>query len=309
MKSRAELVIAARDSITRGSKSFRAASRLFGRTTRQRAWLLYAWCRRCDDMADGQDHGHALQPVADPMARLAEIRRLTELALAGQPTGDPAFDALGVVVAECGIPHELPRDLVRGFALDAAGFTPRHADDLYRYCYHVAGVVGLMMAMVMGVPADDGDTLDRACDLGIAFQLANIARDLNEDDAAGRCYLPDDWLAELDVPPGETMRPHWRGRVAVLARRLADRAHAHEVAARGGVRRLAYRDAWAVLAAARIYGGIAREVAARGSHAWDRRVVIPRGRKLGWILAAAVEALGRKRLRPASRNGLWTRPS
>ena len=308
MTPRAELVAAARDSITRGSKSFRAASRLFGRETRERAWLLYAWCRRCDDMADGQDHGHGAQPVDDPMARLAAIRRMTEAALAGQPTGDPAFDALGVVAAECGIPPELPRDLVRGFALDAAGFTPRHADDLYRYCYHVAGVVGVMMAMVMGVPADDEDTLDRACDLGIAFQLANIARDLNEDDAAGRCYLPDEWLVEVDVPPGETMRPPWRGRIAVLARRLADRAAAHEAAARGGVRGLGYRDAWAVLAAARIYGGIAREVAARGERAWDHRVVIPRARKLGWMAMAAVEAAGRRRIRPASRAGLWTRP-
>jgi phytoene synthase len=305
---RAQLVAAARDSIVKGSRSFRAASRLFGPATRERAWLLYAWCRRCDDMADGQDHGHALRPVADPMARLAEIRRLTEAALAGRPTGDPAFDALGVVVAECGIPHEWPRDLVRGFALDAAGFTPRHADDLYRYCYHVAGVVGLMMATVMGVRADEEDMLDRACDLGIAFQLANIARDLNEDDAAGRCYLPDDWLAELDVPPGETMRPAWRKRIAVLARRLADRAAAHEAAGRGGARRLGFRDAWAVLAAARIYGGIAREVAARGVHAWDRRVVVPRWRKLGWIAAAALDALTRRRIRPAGRDGLWTRP-
>lgn len=308
MTDRAALVAAARDSITRGSKSFRAASRLFGRETRERAWLLYAWCRRCDDMADGQDHGHGMRTVDNPMARLATIRRLTEEALAGRPTGDPAFDALGVVVTECGIPHDLPRDLVRGFALDAAGFTPRHADDLYRYCYHVAGAVGVMMAMVMGIPAADDDALDRACDLGIAFQLANIARDINEDDAAGRCYLPDDWLAEVDVPPGETMRPPWRGRIALLARRLADRAAAHEEAARGGVRRLGFRDAWAVLAAARIYGGIAREVAARGEQAWDRRVVVPRARKLGWMATAALEAAARRRIRKVSREGLWTRP-
>ena len=57
---------------------------------------------------------------------------------------------------------------------------------LWRYCYHVAGAVGVMMAVVMGVARDDGETLDRACDLGIAFQLANIARDIGEDDAAER---------------------------------------------------------------------------------------------------------------------------
>ena len=68
MSDRAALVAYARDSIARGSKSFAAASKLFDRTTRERVWLLYAWCRKCDDMADGQDHGGTLSAVADPQA-------------------------------------------------------------------------------------------------------------------------------------------------------------------------------------------------------------------------------------------------
>lgn len=305
---RAELVASARDSIARGSKSFRTASRLFDPVTRERAWLLYAWCRRCDDLADGQDHGQGRQIVDDPMSRLELIRDLTEQALRREPTGDPAFDALALVVAECAIPHELPRDLVRGFALDAAEFQPRHETDLYRYCYHVAGVVGVMMAILMGVSPEDEATLDRACDLGIAFQLANIARDISEDDAAGRCYLPADWLAEMDVPPGETLRPRYRPRLAVLARRLADRAAAYEASARTGAAALPFRSAWAVLSAAGIYGDIAREVAARGEHAWDRRVVVSKAAKLGWICRAFWQAAIRRRLPQVSRQGLWKRP-
>lgn len=305
---RAALVAAARDSISKGSKSFRTASRLFDRATRERAWLLYAWCRRCDDLADGQDHGQGRQSVDDPMARLQLIRDLTEQALRGEPTCDPAFDALALVVAECAIPHELPRDLVRGFALDAAEFQPRHEADLYRYCYHVAGVVGVMMAILMGVPPEDEATLDRACDLGIAFQLANIARDISEDDAAGRCYLPADWLAEMDIPPGETMRPLYRRRLAVIAGRLARRAAAYEASARSGAAALPFRSAWAVLSAAGIYGDIAREVAARGEHAWDQRVVVSKAAKLGWIAKAWGQALWRKRSAPVSRDGLWMRP-
>ena len=73
-----------------------------------------------------------------------------------------------------------------------------------RYCYHVAGVVGCMMAVVMGVSPDDDATLDRACDLGLAFQLANIMRDVEEDDRAGRCYLPLEWLAEWTFRQGST---------------------------------------------------------------------------------------------------------
>ena len=101
---RSQLVAAAHTSIRRGSRSFAAASRLFDRETRERAWLLYAWCRACDDIADEQDHGHASAPKArlGPAARLATIRALTDLAMAGKSTGNPAFDALGVLMRELG---------------------------------------------------------------------------------------------------------------------------------------------------------------------------------------------------------------
>jgi 15-cis-phytoene synthase len=275
--NRAALVGAARESIAKGSKSFALASRLFAPDVRERAWLLYSWCRKCDDIADGQDHGGAMSVVADPQERLAFIREMTDRALAGETTGDPAFDALGLVAAECGVPHEWPRDLVQGFAMDAGGFSPKTEADLLLYCYHVAGVVGLMMAVVMGVSPDDKETLTRANDLGFAFQLANIARDIAEDEAAGRCYLPADWL--------ETQSR------AQIAQRLAAMAGGYEASARIGAQRLSFRSRWAVLAAAGIYGDIAREVARRGERAWDDRVFTSKAGKLASVAKALVQAL------------------
>ena len=179
----------------------------------------------------------------------------------------------------------MPRDLIAGFALDAAGWRPQSEDDLYRYCYHVAGVVGCMMALAMGVAPDDGDTLDRACDLGLAFQLANIARDVAEDARAGRCYLPQDWLDEAGIPPGDLAAGEHRGKLAHIAARLAERAAAYEASARFGTPALAFRSAWAVLAAADIYGAIARHVAALGPGAWDRRVTTSGLAKGGMIVS------------------------
>jgi 15-cis-phytoene synthase len=86
---RAALVDFARISIARGSKSFALASRLFDYTTRERAWLLYSWCRKCDDIADGQDHGGVLSVVDNPAERLAILKTMTARALAGEETGDP----------------------------------------------------------------------------------------------------------------------------------------------------------------------------------------------------------------------------
>ncbi len=285
---RAALVAHARDSIARGSKSFALASRLFDRVTRERVWLLYAWCRACDDIADGQDHGGALSQVSDAPDRLATIRERTALAFAGKHTGAPAFDALGLVARETGLTPAMAHDVIGGFALDAADWSPRSEADLLRYCFHVAGAVGVMMAVVMGIAPDDGDplaqdTLNRACDLGIAFQLGNIARDVHEDARAGRCYLPAEWLAEADVPPGELLKPHFRHVRAGLIDRLAALAARYEASARVGAARLPWRCRWAVLSAAGIYGGITREAAARGAAAWDARVVTTRGEKLGHV--------------------------
>ena len=290
--SRAELVAAARQSIALGSKSFAAASLLFDAATRERAHLLYAWCRRCDDIADGQEHGGALaQDDGAAVERVAQIRTITHRALSGEHTGDMAFDALGQVAAESGLTREMADDVIDGFALDAAGWQPRSEGDLLRYCYHVAGAVGVMMAKVMGVAADDADTLDRACDLGLAFQLNNIARDISEDDAGGRCYLPDEWLAEADIPPGQHMSPAFRAQLVLLAKRLVDMAELHEAAARLGAARLAFRHRWAVLAAANIYGAIGREVRDRGTAAWDHRVHTSTLAKLGHLATALAQAL------------------
>jgi 15-cis-phytoene synthase len=307
LPSRDAIVATAAETIAEGSKSFGAASKLFDRKTRERAWLLYAWCRACDDLADGQELGHELTRVDDPAARLAEIRARTEAVLRGEWVGDPSFDGLRFVVAEARIPPARLWDVVEGFALDAAGWRPRTEADLLRYCYHVAGAVGCLMALVMSVPPEDEGTLDRACDLGLAFQLANIARDLAEDAAGGRRYLPSDWLDELGVPADDYAAPAYRPQLAVLARRLTDLAARYEASARVGAAQLSFRSAWAVLAAAGIYGDIGREVAARGPAAWDGRVSTSKAAKLAWIARAFGQARTRHRLHGARDPDLWTR--
>ncbi|MCU6454426.1 phytoene/squalene synthase family protein [Sphingomonas sp. A2-49] len=307
--SRDAIVGTAHESIARGSKSFAAASLLFDRTTRERAWLLYAWCRACDDIADGQDHGHTMSVVEDAPERIAAMATLTDAALAGRVIGLPAFDALRLVAAETRLPARFAHDLIQGFRLDAEGWRPRTEADLFTYCYHVAGVVGCMMAVVMGVSPDDAAVLDRACDLGMAFQLANIARDVGEDAAAGRCYLPTDWLADTGIAADAVMAPANRPALATLARRLTTRAAAFEASARMGTRALSLRSAWAVLAAAEIYGAIGRKVADRGERAWDARVTTSALDKLRFIARARAGARRRATEPEVPRDpDLWTRP-
>ncbi|MCA1652869.1 MAG: phytoene/squalene synthase family protein [Sphingomicrobium sp.] len=293
--------------IAEGSKSFRFASQIFDRATRERSWLLYAWCRACDDVTDGQTLGHGAVTPLDPAERIAFLRDKTDAALAGRTTGLAAFDAFACVAAECAIPANLAADHLEGFARDASGWTPATEEELLSYCYQVAGAVGVMMAHVMGVRNEDRDTLDRAADLGIAFQLANIARDIVEDARVGRRYLPDTWLTEENLVDADLMSDASRPALARIARRLGTFAVRYRRSSRIGAARLPFRSRWAVLSAARIYGAVAERAVALGERAWDERISIPRRDKFLLVLAALGDALMRPR--HVSREGLWTRPS
>jgi phytoene synthase len=286
--TREELVAAAGETIRVGSRSFYMASLLFDRATRERAWLLYCWCRHCDDLCDGQSLGLG---SSAPSGSTAEAEVLTCRVLAGDVTLQLPFDALGAVLRERPIPHNYIFDHLQGFALDTQGWRPRDEVELLAYCYHVAGSVGCMMAVVMGVEPEDEQTRSAASDLGIAFQLANIARDIREDRDAGRCYLPASWLAEAGLDAVDPLRRDRREHLVILVQRLVELAARFERSARAGVPKLPFRARWAVLAAARIYGTIGRRVAALGPSAWDRRVVVPRRRKLAYLLPSLAESV------------------
>ncbi|MET3717805.1 phytoene/squalene synthase family protein [Pseudomonas sp. PvP001] len=299
----------AEQSIAVGSKSFAAAAKLFDERTRRSAVMLYAWCRHCDDVIDGQQAGHDAVSITPQEAqrRLALLQAQTHAVYAGVPASEPAFAAFAEVVREHDIPEHNALEHLAGFEMDVLDRRYHTQDDTLQYCYHVAGVVGLMMARVMG--SHDPRTLDRACDLGLAFQLTNIARDIVEDARIGRCYLPAQWLEELNIPLQDLAAPEHRPAVAMLARRLVDLAEPYYASAQAGLAALPWRSAWAVATAAAVYRQIGVKVVAAGSHAWDTRVSTSKAEKLaavsqGWWRAVSA----RWRQWPKRSTQLWNRP-
>lgn len=285
--TREDIVADAREAIQKGSKSFRAASRLFDPVTRERAWLLYCWCRHCDDVADGQLYGFG----HGTRGNVSVLRGKTRRAVAGEALDETPFRALSLLLAECPIPDRFLEDHLRGFALDEIGWQPSTEEDLSLYCYYVAGAVGCMMAILMGVSPDDEETLEHAADLGIAFQLSNIARDVREDLEAGRCYLPSAWMSEFGVDRETLFQPENGIALTAIVKRLVDGVATYEEGARKGVRKLPFRSRLAVLSALRIYGAIGRRVGELGRTAWDQRVTVGRMRKLAFVLPSFAEAL------------------
>lgn len=304
------LVAAAAGTIARGSKSFALAARLFDPPTRARALLLYSWCRHCDDVVDEQSLGMGFAARADSaQARVDRLREDTLQSLAGRPPDVIPFQALARFAQETGLPERYPLEHLAGFQMDAADRRYATIEDTLDYSYHVAGVVGVMMALAMGVAPSDRPTLERAADLGLAFQLANIARDVIEDAERGRSYLPNRWLAEAAIPPGELALPIHREALATVAARLVAEAERYAASSRFGTPALSFRSAWAVNAAAGIYSAIGTKVRAAGARAWDVRQSTTRLEKLRLLAAARASAAKRARLGPPPpRDGLWTMP-
>ncbi|WP_182086748.1 phytoene/squalene synthase family protein [Aureimonas sp. ME7] len=296
-------------SIARGSKSFAAAARLFDAPTRESVTMLYAWCRHCDDVVDGQDAGSAVRsddgrPVAE---RIAGLRRDTALAFDGRPDGlHPAFAALAAVIARHAIPRHDADEHLAGFAMDGEDRAYETLDELMLYCWRVAGVVGVMMARIMGVR--DEAVLDRASDLGLAFQLTNIARDVVDDARAGRIYLPREWLRDEGLAPGDLADPARNAAVFRLQRRLVLAAEPYYASARIGVASLPPRSAWAVGTALDVYRRIGSKLVTRGAEGVGTRVSTSKGEKIAAIAKGAGMAAWRRKGGEPRSPLLWTRP-
>ena len=271
---------ACRALLREGSRSFLAASRLLPGRVRDDAIALYAFCRVADDAIDREGGAAA---VGSLHARLAA-------AYAGSPMDIAADRALADLVARRDIPIELPAALLEGFAWDAEARRYEDISALSAYAVRVAGSVGAMMALLMDARAPD--TVARACDLGVAMQLSNIARDVGEDARAGRLYLPLDWLCEAGIDPdGWLARPVFNDAVASVVRRLLDVAETFYRRADDGIRALPRSCRLGIGAARVLYAEIGHEVARNGYNSVSTRAVVSGRRKLTKLAGLALAPL------------------
>lgn len=276
-----EAVERCRVMIRGGSKSFSAASKVFGAEKRDAAFLLYGWCRYCDDTIDSAPAGTS---EAELLARLDDLRSRTRAAMAGESDDHPVFVAFRHLAARYAIPAHYPMELLEGMAMDIRRERYATLDALTLYCYRVAGVVGLMMSHVMGVSREEA--LENATHMGIAMQLTNISRDVIEDAAMGRVYLPLDWLHAAGVDADRIADLSQRAGVALVAKRVVEAAERYYRSGDAGLAYLSFRSACTIASARSVYSAIGHEVVRRGAGAWDERVWIKPGRKAILMLRA-----------------------
>ena len=263
-----------------GSRTFFAASRVLPKGVSDPAIGLYAFCRLADDAIDrGDDRALALE---DLYARLDGI-------YSGRPHDHAADRAFADALLRHDIPKALPVALLEGFEWDARSRRYENISELYAYGARVAGTVGAMMAMVMGVRCRA--QLARACDLGVAMQLTNIARDVGEDARGGRLYLPLDWMREAGLDPDAWLaKPVFCARLARVIERVVGAAEDLYRRADAGLAKLPAACRPGMFAARLLYAEIGREVARRGYDSVSQRAVVPWQRKTRLLLDCMVAA-------------------
>ncbi|MCY4266135.1 MAG: phytoene/squalene synthase family protein [Gammaproteobacteria bacterium] len=260
-----------------GSRSFYAASFLLPREVRDPAAALYAFCRVADDAVD--QPGGGSRHLAEFRIRLAGI-------YAGRPAPAAEDRAFASVVEHFRIPRALPEALLEGFEWDLDNRRYDDLDDLHAYSARVAGTVGSMMAIIMGVR--DTELIARACELGMAMQLTNIARDVGEDARSGRLYLPRQWMLEAGLDPESWLAsPCFNDALAVVISRLLREADTLYARAEAGIAALPATCRMGIRSASLIYSEIGREVENGKLDSVSRRAVVPAARKLALILRAA----------------------
>jgi phytoene synthase len=257
-----------------GSKSFFLASLALPPRVRTPATALYAFCRVADD---------AIDTSTEPARALDTLRGRLDAVYAGAPGPEIADRALAEVVADKALPRTLLDALLEGFAWDAEGRRYETIEDLHAYGARVAGTVGAMMALVM--ETRDARALARACELGVAMQLTNIARDVGEDARNGRLYLPLAWLREAGIDPEAWLAaPTFDARVATVVARVLAEAERLYARAECGVADLPRDCRPAIHAARLVYAEIGHALAASGLDSVHRRAIVGSGRKLALLL-------------------------
>ncbi|CAD6269390.1 unnamed protein product [Miscanthus lutarioriparius] len=259
------------------AKTFYLGTQLMTPERRKAVWAIYVWCRRTDELVDGPNASYITPTALDRWEK-----RLEDL-FEGRPY-DMYDAALSDTVSKFPVDIQPFKDMIEGMRLDLWKSRYRTFDELYLYCYYVAGTVGLMTVPVMGIAPDSKASTESvynaALALGIANQLTNILRDVGEDARRGRIYLPLDELAQA----GLTEEDIFRGKVTDKWRRFMkgqiQRARLFFDEAEKGVAHLDSASRWPVLASLWLYRQILDAIEANDYNNFTKRAYVGKAKKL-----------------------------
>ncbi|XP_020593288.1 phytoene synthase, chloroplastic [Phalaenopsis equestris] len=283
------------------AKTFYLGTLLMTPERRRAIWAIYVWCRRTDELVDGPNASHITPSALDRWeARLEDL-------FDGRPY-DMLDAALSDTVANYPVDIQPFKDMIEGMRLDLKKSRYNNFDELYLYCYYVAGTVGLMSVPVMGIDPESHATTESvynaALALGIANQLTNILRDVGEDATRGRVYLPQDELVQAGLSDDDIFNGKVTDRWGDFMKNQIARARMFFQEAEKGVAELSQASRWPVMASLLLYRQILDEIEANGYDNFAKRAYVSKAKKL----IALPIAYGRSILRPSRKKPAIVKP-
>ena len=256
------------------SKSFYLSSSLLPKQKKWDTWALYGFCRYVDNIVDNPRQ-RSRQELEQEVSALEK-----ELVIAYQrgESEHPVLKSFIHVALKNKIPIEYPLDLLKGVLMDVDQNRYETFQDLYTFCYRVAGVVGLMMTHILGYTSNHA--LCYAEQLGIAMQLTNILRDIQEDAKMNRIYLPQEELRQFGLTDDDFLTERMTDNMRKFIQFQVDRAHSYYNSANKGIRLLTGPTQFSIYSASRIYRGILNKIEDRNFNPFLGRVFVRQSKKL-----------------------------
>ncbi|MCO5590841.1 hypothetical protein L7F22_044816 [Adiantum nelumboides] len=270
------------------AKTFYLGTLLMTPERRKAIWAIYVWCRRTDELVDGPNAPHITPSALDRWEQ-----RLDDI-FDGKPY-DMLDAALADTVSKFPIDIQPFRDMIDGMRMDLVKARYENFDELYLYCYYVAGTVGLMSVPVMGISPDSKATTESvfnaALALGIANQLTNILRDVGEDARRGRIYLPRDELAQFGILESDIFSSQVTDKWRAFMRIQIKRARMFFDISEQGVRELDKDSRWPVWASLTLYRQILDSIEANDYNNFTKRAYVGKWKKILSLPVAYVRAI------------------
>ncbi|PWA36088.1 phytoene synthase [Artemisia annua] len=281
------------------AKTFYLGTLLMTPERRKAIWAIYVWCRRTDELVDGPNASHITPKALDRWeSRLEDLFN-------GRPF-DMLDAALSDTVSKFPVDIQPFKDMIEGMRMDLRKSRYKTFDELYLYCYYVAGTVGLMSVPIMGIAPDSQASTESvynaALALGIANQLTNILRDVGEDARRGRVYLPQDELAQAGLSDEDIFAGKVTDKWRVFMKKQIKRARAFFDEAQEGVTQLSSASRWPVWASLLLYRQILDEIEANDYNNFTRRAYVSKPKKLVSLPLAYAKSLV-----PPSRSGILSK--
>lgn len=272
---RERVIAESRAVLARHARSFDLAGRFLPPARRDAAAVVYAFCRAVDDAVD------EAATRAEGASELSALER----ELRGEAPARPLVAYFGELLDGWRVPRGVALELITGVRSDLGAVEIAGDAELIRYCYRVAGTVGLMMCGVIGVR--DASAFPHALDLGVAMQLTNVCRDVAEDARRGRVYLPAARLRARGVEPAALLAGEApRAAAAAVVLDLLALAEEYYASAHAGMRWIPWPSRLAILVASRVYRAIGRKLRRAGGDALAGRTVVAPIEKLAWVGSA-----------------------